>query len=373
MPDISKLTVPNVGSTGSTTYDIKDATAREQIAAISGGYTKYLGVTTTALTDGSNTNPITINSQSVTASNGDIATYGNKEFIFNGTVWQEFGDLSALGLLAYANTATGSFTPNGSITTASFTGSSTTSTGKFTPSGNISGTSFTGASMTSTGNFTPSGNVSVSVAAPGAGETKNYTPSGQVSGSFSGASMTSTGKFSVSGTCSQGAPTTSTVTVKSVDTSSIATAVTGFKDSTNTSNVTPVYIAGVSNETLSFSLVTPTTQVAVGTEDKTPLASITIPAPTFSITDAPVSVSGTTTGSLTGLGFSGDDVVIAGLFSGTQGSVSVTGTTTGSVTDGTFTGTEGNVSVSGTPNGSISVAWTGSSTSVTVSPDAVTP
>ena len=69
----------------------------------------YLGVTTTALTDGATTNPITINGEQVTAKKGNIANYGSKEFIFNGTAWQEFGDLSALGALAYKDSATGSF------------------------------------------------------------------------------------------------------------------------------------------------------------------------------------------------------------------------------------------------------------------------
>ena len=94
MADISKITLPS-----GNTYDIKDATARELIENLT-GYTKYLGVTTTALADGVTTNPIIINGESVTAAAGDIAVYGNGEFIFNGTAWQAFGDLSALGALA---------------------------------------------------------------------------------------------------------------------------------------------------------------------------------------------------------------------------------------------------------------------------------
>ena len=54
----------------------------------------YLGVTTTALTDGASTNPIIINGDSVTAKEADWAVYSSKDFIFNGTVWQEVGDLS---------------------------------------------------------------------------------------------------------------------------------------------------------------------------------------------------------------------------------------------------------------------------------------
>lgn len=299
MADISRVTIPNSSGQGSTTYDIKDATAREQIAAITGGYTKYLGVTTTALTDGSSTNPVTINGSSVTASNGDIVTYQNKEFIFNGTVWQEFGDLSGLGLLAFANTASGSFTPQGSVS-GTFSGTSTTSTGKFTPSGSITGTSFTGASMTSTGTFTASGTVSKPTVTP------------------------------------------TTTTVNAVATTGIATAVTGFNDSTNQvsgSSVTPVYITGVTGETLQFSLANPITQAAVTTESKTVLTAVDVAAPSFTGT--------------------------------TDQTVSVTGTTTGSVTNGTFTGTEDDITVSGTPSGSISASFTGTAGTVTVSPDSV--
>lgn len=107
MADISKITLPS-----GTTYDIKDAVAREAVS----GFTKWLGVTTTALTDGASTNPITIDGDSVTAENGNIVSYEDKEFIFNGSVWQEFGDLGALGNMAYADTATGSVTPSGSVT-----------------------------------------------------------------------------------------------------------------------------------------------------------------------------------------------------------------------------------------------------------------
>ena len=103
---------------GSTTYDIKDSGARSLIADLE-AYSDYLGVTTTELTDGSTTNPVTINGASVTAKKGNIVNYGSKEFIWNGAdsnpAWQEFGDLSALGDLAYEDTAEGSYTPAGTI------------------------------------------------------------------------------------------------------------------------------------------------------------------------------------------------------------------------------------------------------------------
>ena len=97
MPDISKIRVPSGG-----TYNIKDATARDAIAALEGGQ-YFLGLTTTALTNGSTTNPIQIDGQTgtTTATRGNIAVYGNAEFIWDGSKWVEFGDLSNLGALAY--------------------------------------------------------------------------------------------------------------------------------------------------------------------------------------------------------------------------------------------------------------------------------
>lgn len=124
MSDISKIKV------GSTSYDIKDADARSRIAALE-SYSDFLGVTTTQLVDGVTTSPvITINGDSVTAKKGNIAIYGSAEFIYDGTVWQEFGDLSALqnllGDLAYEDTAEGSFTPAGTVSRPSVSVTPTT-------------------------------------------------------------------------------------------------------------------------------------------------------------------------------------------------------------------------------------------------------
>lgn len=54
------------------------------------GYKEYIGVTTTALSTNATTNPITINSQSVTAKKGDVAEYSGDLFLFNGSKWSEF-------------------------------------------------------------------------------------------------------------------------------------------------------------------------------------------------------------------------------------------------------------------------------------------
>lgn len=124
MADIKKIKLPGM----STPYDIVDAGARELISELQ-QYTDYLGVTTTALEDGDTTNPITIVGEAdpVTAVAGNIVNYGSKEFIFNGTAWAEFGDLSGLGELAFEDTAEGSYTPAGTMTdpTVSIGGTST--------------------------------------------------------------------------------------------------------------------------------------------------------------------------------------------------------------------------------------------------------
>ena len=155
MADIAQITLPS-----GTTYDIKDAEARALIAALE-GFTKFLGVTTTALTDGDSTNPVTINGQSVTAQSGDIVTYGSEEFIFNGSVWQSFGDLSGLGALAFKDNASGSFTPAGTVSQPTFTGTSSTFTGTSTPSGTVT-ISKAATPSPSEMNYTPEGSVTLS-------------------------------------------------------------------------------------------------------------------------------------------------------------------------------------------------------------------
>ena len=106
MADISKITLPS-----GTTYNIKDEVARN---AISGGVT-FMGETTTALTDGSTVTSIVINGSTVTAVQGFLVVYSSKEFIFDGTKWIELGDLSLIGDLGWKDSASGSFTPAGSV------------------------------------------------------------------------------------------------------------------------------------------------------------------------------------------------------------------------------------------------------------------
>lgn len=112
---MSKLTLPvNVnGTITDVEFTIKDAEARQMITDL-GNALYWIGVTTTALSEGATTNPITVGGESVTARLGGLASYDGMEYAWNGSAWQGMGP-SNLGSLAYANTASGSYTPAGSV------------------------------------------------------------------------------------------------------------------------------------------------------------------------------------------------------------------------------------------------------------------
>ena len=332
MADISKITLPS-----GSTYNIKDQGARDLIDAMS-GYTDFLGVTTTALTDGATTNPITINGSSVTAKKGNIATYGSAEFIFNGTAWQEFGGLSGLGSLAYKNSASGSGTvavPKTYTTTVTPTtvtkyvassatggGSASSSTVKVGDGGTYSGNNTyapagTNASSTVSGSctVTPSGSIST-----GTG-TANYTPAGSIS--------TGTGTANYTPAGSVAAPTISvstagsTTTIKNPTSKTVVTDMSVAAAASGTATGELVYCS-VSNETLTLSKFIETTGASITTSNVTVKdgdASYTASAPTFTGTGAQLKFTGTGTQ----LKFTGS---------------SSTGTISGTAAAQTFTGTE---------------------------------
>ena len=154
-PILFQITLPN-----GNTYDLVDAGARAMIQELL-NFHEYLGVTTTPLVEGDTTNPITIDGESVTATTGDVVTLSSdsSEMVFNSLgKWDKFGNLSGLGTLAFKNSASGVYTPAGSVS-GSFSGSSLSSSGKFTPTGSVS-SSFSGSSLTSSGTYTPAGSIS---------------------------------------------------------------------------------------------------------------------------------------------------------------------------------------------------------------------
>lgn len=148
MADISKITLPS-----GSEYNLKDATARADIESLKGSVTgamHYLGVTTTAITDGSSTNPISVGGKSVTAKAGDVAISGSKEFVYSDTdnKWHEYGDTGSLKALAFKDEASGDFTPSGTVSKPTFTGTESNVTitvaasasGNYTPEGTVTPT-----------------------------------------------------------------------------------------------------------------------------------------------------------------------------------------------------------------------------------------
>lgn len=113
MADLIKLKLPTGTDGALVEYDIKDQGARDLISAL-GDAVQWLGVTTTELTDGATTDPITIGGESVDAVTGGMAQYNGEEFIWNGSAWQSVGK-NNFGSLAFQNSASGSYTPAGTV------------------------------------------------------------------------------------------------------------------------------------------------------------------------------------------------------------------------------------------------------------------
>lgn len=284
MADISQITLPS-----GSTYDLKDAYARELIEELE-GYTEFLGVTTTALVDGSTTNPITINGESVTAKKGNIATYGSGEFIFNGTAWQEFGDLSGLGDLAFKDSASGTVAVPKTFTTT------------VTPvAKNVSVTGTTTGSVSVT-----KSNVEVSKAASG---TVTYTPEGSVS-----------------------APTISvvtaggTTTIKNPTSKTVVTDMSVANPSSTTATGELVYCS-VTDETLSLKKFVETTGASITTSNvtvKNSDASYGASQPTFTGTGARL----VTAEVATGASFTGSSMTSTGSYTPATPTASTTIATT---------------------------------------------
>lgn len=88
----SATKVSNALTCGTKTYDGSEAVTIDAADLGLSAALKYIGITTTALTDdNSTTQTISISGKSVTASNGDVAFYKDKEFVWNGSKWELLG------------------------------------------------------------------------------------------------------------------------------------------------------------------------------------------------------------------------------------------------------------------------------------------
>lgn len=346
MPDIKQITLPS-----GTTYDLRDS----RVDSIISQGTRWVGVTTTPISDGSTTSTIVIDGVSHNAEIGDIAGYQEtgkqqEEFIWNGTVWQEFGSTGSLKALAFKDTASGTVAVPA---TYSFSGTAASVSVTGTTAGSVSetkGTVTVSKANSGDATYTPQGsNASSSVSG-----TCSVTPSGSISTGTGTANYTPAG--SVSGSC--GAPTIS------VKTAGSTASVTPFGSAGSLPSCTlPTYT--VANEVLtitagSFSagtLPSGGTAVTVKTGD----AAYEATAPSF---------SGSFSGTGAELKFTGS--ASSGTISGTAAAQTFTGTGARLVTDSqvltgaSFSGASMTSTGSVTATGSVTTATTENKT-VTVS------
>lgn len=401
-PLISQVTLPN-----GTTYDIKDGWSRDQIAAIyeliEGGV-NFIGVVADLpahqITDGDTTNPITIkdgaSTKSVTATTGDIVIQGTTEFIFDGTAWREFGDITGLGDLAFADTASGKFTPAGTVSKPTFTGSQSNVTitatdnasGNYQPKGSVSQPTFSGTKVKISGTVTPTGSVSGSftgtgvrlvtgnisvptsastttattenktatVSAAASGDT-TYTPAGNVSGTAVEMNTTSVNSITAVGTLPSWSATVPSGTENltfSWNTGTLPTKGAAQTVATSVKNVTDPTFSGTGVRLVTGNIAVPKTYTTTFTNtNKT--ATVSAAASGEATYTPSGSVSGTFTGNSNEVtisvatdangNYTPAGTVSQPTFTGTKVQLSGTTTAAGSVSQPTFTGTEGTVTV----------------------------
>ena len=353
-PQISKITLPS-----GQTYFIKDAEARSQIQALVGGdAVVFMGVSTTEITDGGSEVP-TVGGETITPATGQLFFYGTEQFVWgpDGT-WHELGSLDSLGDLAYKNSATGTYTPGGTISQPTFTGSSATVTitaadnanGNYQPKGTVSTPNFTGSNSTFSGSFIPEGTVTVTtngttnktaIVSKAASGEATYTPEGNVTAP--------TINVKTAG---------STTTIHNPSSVTVAkTVVAAAPGATAPDNSLTYY--SVTNETLSLYQLGYTTGDSITTTNatvKTGDAIYQATAPTFTGTGARL-----VTGNIA------VPNTYTATFTGTEGEVSTSGTPNGTVSQPTFTGTKAQLSGTTTATGTISQpAFTGTQANITV-------
>ena len=258
-----------------------------------------------------------------------------------------FDAAGTLGALAYQDDVSASYTPAGTVSQPTFTGSSASvtitseddSSGNYQPKGTVSQPTFSGDSLTSTGSFTPEGSVSVSTnatsnqtatVAPANSGDITYTPAGSVAAPVISVQTAGTTNNSLK-------PVTAKTVVSALDAAAPGT--------TAPSGAVTYY--SVSDETLSLY------QLGVTTTDSVTLGS----AVTVKTGDATYEATAPAfTG--TGVRLVTDNIAVpssyTASFTGTSGSISVSGTPSGTVSQPTFTGTKAQLSGTTTAAGTVS-------------------
>ena len=81
---------------------------------------KFIGTTTTAISDGSTTSTITVGGESVTVAAGNVVLYGGYEYVWTGSAWEQLGQEGSFSLKTHKHTIN-SYTPAGTINTPAIT------------------------------------------------------------------------------------------------------------------------------------------------------------------------------------------------------------------------------------------------------------
>ena len=356
MADISKITLPS-----GTTYNLKDAEARSQIQALTGGdAVVFIGVSETELTDGGSQTP-RVNNVNITPATGQLFFYGTEQFVWGpDNKWHGLGSLDSLGSLAYKSSASGSYLPEGNISQPTFTGSESSVTitatdnasGNYQPKGSVSQPTFTGSNSTFTGTFTPHGTVTVTtktlssktavVTEAESGEA-TYTPGGSVG--------TPTISVKTAG---------STTTIKNPTSVTVAKSVVAVAPNSETPAPNAVTYYDVTNQNLRLYQLGYTTGASITT------SNVTVKNGDAAYQSSQPSFTGTGVRLVTG-GISVPNTYQA-TWSGIENNVSVSGIPYGDVSKPTFTGTKAQISGTTTAQGRVSrPTFTGTSKTVTVS------
>lgn len=345
-PYLSKITLPN-----GTTYDIKDAEARELIAQIAAGGLSFVISTDAASTPAGITwvnDNVTVTG-TLTASDltkpyiylvphekdhsGNVDFYREYVTVNFGTqavpawAWEFLGDtdidLSGLGQLAWKSSASGNVTI-ATADSAAFSNGAVSAEATYTPTGSISVTlaqTSTAASLTRA-DYTPAGSVSKPniTVTPSTTKVQSEKTAGSVTAG-SAASFTS-GTFS-GGSCTKAADTFVAPTL----TTSVAdeTLTIGFTAGSFTEGALSFTPASHGSDT--FTANTPTSVTLPTFEEKTVMTNASAAlaaAPEF---------TGTTETGLKVTAASYDKATVSTqTFTGTEATISSTGTATGDVT-----------------------------------------
>ena len=347
MPDTTKYFSRFTGTDG-VTYIVKDSAAREAIAALQANVpvrATSAATTPAGVVWNDGTSDITGTLVASAETTGKMylvpASHGARnvfdEYMTFQTaenpatyVWELIGDtevhLSDLGSLAYQNGATGSYTPEGTVSQPTFSGNSMSSTGNFTPAGTVSQPTFSGSQGSVSVSGTPSGNIGIGDGAA------NYTPAGTVSTPTITVTPTTETDYVASSTSGGGS-----VSAGSAASCTLPTVATSYDENTETLSMS--FTAG------SFTANTPTV----------------VTLPTFT---AKTLATGIESASASQPSFTGTGVELT--FSGNTLNSSGSFTPEGTVSQPTFQGTEAEVAVSGPPSGSVSQP-TSSGTPATIS------